>query len=186
MSKAQHGFTLTEIIVAIAVIAILAGAMTPLVVKQIEKSRDSRASQDMRAIKAAMNQYFADTGSWPCAWTAGGNKDAHEDLRDYSCLYEDDGNTGWDGPYLEKSGGTKGGATVMAQKVDGNWQGIVDPWGNPYRVYMRRRAGNAPNGTIVLYSNGTDGRKDTTNGNLLTLNPRDDDILLLVTKVAGG
>ena len=188
MQRNEQGFTLTEIIVAVAVIAILAGALTPLVVKQVEKSRNSRTVQDLRAVKAAYQQYFADTGLWPCGWNANGNSDQHNDLATtYSCFYADDGSTGWDGPYLTENGGTSGGSTVMAQQVSGTWQGVLDPWGSPFRTYKRRaNTSNAPNGTVVLYSKGRDGVTDTNTTNLLIANPTDDDIVMLVSNTAGG
>ena len=131
MSKSQGGYTLTEIIVAVAVIAILAGAMTPLIFKQIERSRDSRATQDINAFKAAFVQYYADTQFWPCGWNGARDRNQHVDIDDFSCLYEDDGQNGWDGPYLGNSAGTSP-QTVAVQDGDGQWTGVVDPWGAPY------------------------------------------------------
>ncbi len=186
MSKSQGGYTLTEIIVAVAVIAILAGAMTPLIFKQIERSRDSRATQDINAFKAAFVQYYADTQFWPCGWNGARDRNQHVDIDDFSCLYEDDGQNGWDGPYLGASAGTSP-QTVAVQDGDGQWTGVVDPWGAPYRLYARRaNARNAEHGYIVLYSQGKDARRNTSVTELINGQAQGDDIVLVVSNRAKG
>ena len=185
--SAQRGFTLTEIVVAIAVLAILAGAMTPLVVKQIEKSRKSRSQQDLRVIKVAFEQYFADTGRWPCNWRAGASNTWNGELRNFQCMYENTANlTGWDGPYLNNDGGQRNGQTVMAQQVNGEWQGVIDAWGRSYRAYLRAPGGAFPNGVIMLYSRGSDGAIDTNANQLANNDAQDDDVLMVVTKATRG
>lgn len=182
--SSQRGFTLTEIVVAIAVLAILAGAMTPLVVKQIEKSRKSRSMQDLRVIKSAFEQYFADTGRWPCNWRSGASNTWNGELRNFECMYANTANLpGWDGPYLNNDGGQRNGNIVMAQQVNGQWSGVLDAWGRSYRAYFRAPGGAFPDGAITLYSRGADGTVDTNDNNLARAEPSDDDVLMLVTKV---
>ncbi|GEM_PF-1537109 len=184
MNTRERGYTLTEIIVAVAVIAVLAGAMTPLIFKQIDKSRSSRVKQDLNAIKAAFIQYYADTQFWPCGWTgAAGSGDKQGNLTSFNCLYETDKKNGWDGPYLnESAGANSSGKIAMAIYSSGAWSGVVDPWGNPYQIY-RVDAGStgAAAGAIVIYSEGKDRKTDTSTTNLLTGNATDDDIVMIVT-----
>ena len=183
--RGNRGYTLTEIIVAVAVIAILAGAMTPLIFKQIERSRAARARQDLDAIKAAFTQYYADTQYWPCRWDASTSRNVHGDFTAFRCLYEDDDLHGWDGPYLNESAGRVAGHYRAAVRRNGEWHGVVDPWGRPYRVFEANvSTSGASYGTIVLYSRGKNGRTDTSTANLIAGTASGDDIVTIVTRKA--
>ena len=50
----ERGFTLIEVIVVAGIIAILAGILVPMIFKEIDESRITRASADVRSISAAM------------------------------------------------------------------------------------------------------------------------------------
>jgi general secretion pathway protein G len=63
--KSPRGFTLIELIVAIAIIAILAAVIAPNAFKSIEKAKISRAGADARALRVATMSYYADVGFWP-------------------------------------------------------------------------------------------------------------------------
>ena len=59
------GFTLIEIAVVLAVIAVLAAILTPLVTSYIDQSRNTRAAADVRAIAQAAQLFKRDTGQYP-------------------------------------------------------------------------------------------------------------------------
>ena len=59
------GFTLIEIIVVIAVIAILVSVLTPMMVKYLEDSKISRAVSDVKIIGAAIADFYKDNATWP-------------------------------------------------------------------------------------------------------------------------
>ncbi|MEW6109440.1 MAG: type II secretion system protein GspG [Nitrospirota bacterium] len=63
--KNQKGFTLIEVIVVAGIIAILAGILVPLIFKEIDESKISRAQADLRSISSAMIVLKKDTGQWP-------------------------------------------------------------------------------------------------------------------------
>jgi prepilin-type N-terminal cleavage/methylation domain-containing protein len=69
ISKNNKGFTLLEILLVIALIAILAGivvvAINPL--RQLAEARNAQRFSDVRSIYNATNQYFLDHGSWPAS-----------------------------------------------------------------------------------------------------------------------
>jgi len=59
------GFTLIEVIVAIAVVALLAGIITPSVIKHLDDSKRARAQNDALVIGAALGSFYKDNGRWP-------------------------------------------------------------------------------------------------------------------------
>jgi prepilin-type N-terminal cleavage/methylation domain-containing protein len=61
----QRGFTLIEVIVAIAVVAILAGIITPSVIKHLDDSKRARAQNDCLVIGSAIASFYKDTGRMP-------------------------------------------------------------------------------------------------------------------------
>lgn len=63
--KDEKGFTLIEAIVVIAVLAILAGTLVPLAIKNIEDSKLSAAQADVKAIVAAITNLNKDTSRYP-------------------------------------------------------------------------------------------------------------------------
>jgi len=71
MKKKQNGFTLIEVIVVIAVVAILAAILTPTIAKQIQDSRISRTKNETLVIGAAIADLKKDTGWWPYTHTNG-------------------------------------------------------------------------------------------------------------------
>jgi len=64
MSK-DKGFTLIELAVVLAIIAILAAILTPLVTNYIDQARVTRAQADVRTIADAVKLYQRDTGRYP-------------------------------------------------------------------------------------------------------------------------
>ncbi|MCA9002930.1 MAG: prepilin-type N-terminal cleavage/methylation domain-containing protein, partial [Planctomycetes bacterium] len=61
----RSGFTLIEMIVTIAILALLAGIATPLVTRQVEKGRIARAQADCDAIIKAIVLYHLENGEYP-------------------------------------------------------------------------------------------------------------------------
>ncbi|MFQ5698752.1 MAG: prepilin-type N-terminal cleavage/methylation domain-containing protein [Myxococcota bacterium] len=63
--RARAGFTLVEIIIAVAILAILAGMLTPLVASYIDSARVSRARSETQMLASSINRLYSDTGFWP-------------------------------------------------------------------------------------------------------------------------
>jgi general secretion pathway protein G len=61
----ERGFTLIEVIVVAGIIAILAGILVPMIFKEIDESRITRAAADVHSISSAMIVFRKDTAAWP-------------------------------------------------------------------------------------------------------------------------
>jgi prepilin-type N-terminal cleavage/methylation domain-containing protein len=61
----NKGFTLIELAVVLAIIAILAAVLTPIVMGYLDQARLARAQADVRTIADSLKLYNRDTGRWP-------------------------------------------------------------------------------------------------------------------------
>jgi general secretion pathway protein G len=100
------GFTLIEILVVIAIIAVLATLVAPEVFRHLGSARESTARSQVEMLGAALDAYRLDVGRYPTT---------EEGL---AALRQAPSGAGarWRGPYLRKD--------VPA-----------DPWGNPYAFH---------------------------------------------------
>jgi general secretion pathway protein G len=62
---AQEGFSLIEIMIAIAIIAIIAVTVGPLALNQYRKAQIKGAESDLRGIQQGIDLYYADIGQYP-------------------------------------------------------------------------------------------------------------------------
>lgn len=148
MSKKNNarGFTLIELVVVVAVIAILAALLVPTILGQVERARISRARSDANEIAKALVRIRNDTGSQlgtcydhtavatleailraPQAPAAG---ECGPVASLPNCGPQNIGQICWNGPYMQRV--------------------TVDPWGNPYQSAFQT-------GIIVVTSGGPTG-----------------------------
>ena len=140
--KDQRGFTLTELIIVMIVLAILAAAILPRFVGRTEQGRRSRAIADIENIGVALDMYEADNGTYPTT------EQGLEALREEPAT--DPAPTNWRGPYLKKP---------LAN----------DSWGHPY-VYICPGDYNTDSYDLISYGmdgeeGGTEDNEDITNWN---------------------
>jgi general secretion pathway protein G len=103
----RRAFTLIEILVVIAVIAILASLVAPNVFQHVGTARSTTARSQLEMLATALDAYRLDTGRYPTS---------AQGLAALETLPSIDPPSTWRGPYLRRA--------LPA-----------DPWGNPY-VYL--------------------------------------------------
>lgn len=59
------GFTLIEVMVVVAILAILASVVVPRIMDEPAKARQARAAQDIRSIESALDMYKLDNYRYP-------------------------------------------------------------------------------------------------------------------------
>lgn len=75
----NKGFSLVELIVVIAIMAVLVGVLAPTLIRNVEKSRESKDAQNIDSIKNAIEVALQDENAYaeavPVPATAGGTVD---------------------------------------------------------------------------------------------------------------
>jgi general secretion pathway protein G len=102
----EHGYTLVEMLVVLAIIGLIVGLVGPRVLGQLSNSKVKTAHIQIEALASALDLYYLDTGRYP---TAGDGLSA--------LVQKPDGAASWNGPYLKSNAVPN------------------DPWGRPY-VYV--------------------------------------------------
>lgn len=67
------GFTMIEVVITLAVVAILAAILVPIISQNIQSARSARASADVNTIGKAIVQFHQDMGKWPVERVSGGS-----------------------------------------------------------------------------------------------------------------
>jgi general secretion pathway protein G len=106
-SSPEAGFSLIEILVALAIIGMIMGLVAPRVVGYLSDSKTKTAQIQIQSLSAALDLYYLDIGRYPTA---------DEGLT--ALIAKPSGTANWNGPYL------KGGSVPN------------DPWGRPYAYRM--------------------------------------------------
>jgi general secretion pathway protein G len=99
----SRGFTLLELLVVLAIIALLVGLVAPKVIQYLGRAKTETARTQLHNVMAALDLYRLDAGRYP---TQAEGVDA--------LMTAPGGSTTWTGPYLQ------------------NAKGLSDPWGEKF------------------------------------------------------
>jgi len=125
-----------EVIVAVAIVAVMAGALAPVVFHEINAARNDATAREMARLQDGLLEFYEDTGRFPTQ---------SEGL---AALIADPGVTGWRGPYVD--GGQRNPFTEVAS----------DAFGESYTYVANPTAVPATSADIILASAGVNRRQD--------------------------
>ena len=65
MKQVSRGFSLIELLVVMAIIAMLLTLVTPKYLGHVDKTKEAVLKQDLTAMRDALDKFYSDTGSYP-------------------------------------------------------------------------------------------------------------------------
>lgn len=61
----KSGFTLVEMLLVLFLVALLASLVTPVATRSVDQAKDSTLKEDLRILRKAIDEYYANTGQYP-------------------------------------------------------------------------------------------------------------------------
>lgn len=178
MITGEKGFTLIEVIVVIAIVAILSAILTPTITKNIDDSKRARSVNECQVMAASLASFYKDLGRWPARNGAGTDNALNLLYGDGNTPTNAGGNTRfWTGSWGAAVEDTftnqliandpAGGGNSYPTTGDLAWRGPYateyksDPWGNRYACNIVYLWNVGANNAAWVLSAGPDGMVNT-------------------------
>jgi len=151
------GFTLLEIVIAVAIVAIMAGTIMPLAFRELMSARADAIDNELKGYEQALTEFYEDTGRFP------------SEAEGLPALVVDPGVTNWQGPYV---GNERGDPTTEV---------TTDAFGNTYIYDLQPTTDPAGGGDLLVASAGVDQNIDSggLNSTWALTAATDDQLMLL-------
>ncbi|MCP4547234.1 MAG: prepilin-type N-terminal cleavage/methylation domain-containing protein [bacterium] len=162
--RRQSGFTLVEVVIAVALIGIMAAAIGPVAIRQFNRAREDATLTEMELIRIGLQDYFDDIGAFPAEGTG------------LAALISDTGDANWRGPYLEYTS-------------DNPIQAITtDAFGNPYIYDLNPSTTPADATDLLVASTGVNRIQQLGDDGTWTLADvsQFDDLIMLVSNASSN
>lgn len=121
-NKFQHGFTLLELLVVVAILSVLIGLVAPKIMDRPDEARVVRAKSDIQALESTLNIYKLDNYAYPSTdqgLEALVNKPADAPNWKQGGYIKKVPKDPWGRPYLYLSPGVKGPVDIYTLGADG-------------------------------------------------------------------
>lgn len=189
MKNNRDGFTLIEVIVVSAIIAILAGILVPMIYNQLDSAKEAKARAECKTISNAILMFRRDTGKWPLYYPSGNcSSDTYTTIQGGGTLAPLDNPGGAWGISLNDVAldlilNLPGIQPPVAQTCYNNKAqtylagASADPWGSQYIINAANFANTNPVWVISAGPNGcldTSVNSQTINDSPNTCGPADD------------
>jgi general secretion pathway protein G len=99
-SRSQAGYTITELLVVLVILGLIAAAISPQIIGRLDSSKTKAARLQLDVVISALDAFHVDVGRYPT-----------EEEGVEALLIQPDGTSGWAGPYLRSR------------------RNLTDPWG---------------------------------------------------------
>lgn len=132
LRRARGGFTLAEILVALALMALLAAVLLPTVAGQVLKGDAGRVVQDLEAVRAGSERFLTDLRRYPGRYSDLSTAIAttHTDI--HGNAYTNAQVTKWAGPYVTKDTLDAGVETGFGGRINNEFTRVTNTNAVPY------------------------------------------------------
>ncbi|MDX8399143.1 MAG: type II secretion system major pseudopilin GspG [Gallionellaceae bacterium] len=123
------GFTLTELLVVLVIIGLLAALVGPVLYQRINPAKQSVARAQIENFMSALDSYFLDVGKFPTQQQGIASlrvRQEGESKWNGPYLKKDIPNDPWETPFVYRSPGRNGGYEITSYGADGKEGGEGD------------------------------------------------------------